>query len=232
MLGRSRRSSGSISRNKNFNHDHAATNFHESHKLIRIIRENLWLKLLLEENSAWSPRRNALVAVFDDRLWLFGGAESSGEKDVTPVRRFNDVWETKDGIHWTQVSSNMPASHDQVVVFQNQIWLLGGDGVWTTRDGKTWKQTAKSEPFTSRGGFGSAVYDGKLWIFGGVGKVKATNEVWTSADGVAWRQVERAPWFPRGGQYSTVFNDKLWIYGGKTGTTYERADDVWFMALN
>ena len=80
-------------------------------------------------------------------------------------------------------------------------------------------------------GLGSAVYDGKMWIFGGVGVEKTTNEVWSSQDGIRWKEVERAPWFPRGGEYSTVFDGKLWIYGGKTGTTYERADDVWFMAL-
>ena len=69
----------------------------------------------------------------------------------------------------------------------------------------------------------------KMWIFGGMGATKATNEVWTSTDGVTWSQIERAPWFQRGAKYSAVFNENLWIYGGKTGTTYEQADDVWFM---
>ena len=69
-----------------------------------------------------------------------------------------------------------------------------------------------------------------LGVFGGVGSEKATNEVWVSSDGVAWKQEERAPWFPRAAHYTTVFKGRLWIYGGKTGTTYEQADDVWFMS--
>ena len=70
---------------------------------------------------------------------------------------------------------------------------------------------------------------GKCGSLEALARVKTTNEVWSSNDGVTWQEVERAPWFPRGGEYSTVFNGKLWIYGGKTGTTYEQADDVWFM---
>ena len=73
------------------------------------------------------------------------------------------------------------------------------------------------------------VFDGRMWIFGGLDPEKTTNQVWSSNDGVTWQEAKRAPWFPRGAKYSTVFNGKLWIYGGKTGTTYEQADDVWFM---
>ena len=185
---------------------------------------------MIEEHAPWAARRNALVVEFDGKLWMFGGWESSGKKDQTPTRFFRDVWQSKDGVEWTQISANMPASDDQIVVFQNQIWLLGKDGVWSTTDGKSWRQTFSGRPFSDRGGYGSAVYDGKMWIFGGMGATKATNEVWTSSDGIAWEQIERAPWFPRGAKYSTVFNGKLWIYGGKTGTTYEQADDVWFMS--
>ena len=60
------------------------------------------------------------ILVFTCSLWLFGGAESSGKKDVTPVRSFHDVWQSSDGVEWKQISSNMPASDEQVLVFQNQ----------------------------------------------------------------------------------------------------------------
>ena len=184
------------------------------------------------EHAPWAARRNALIVEFDDKLWLFGGAESSGKKDVTPTRSFSDVWQSSDGVEWKQISSNMPASGEQILVFQNQIWLLGKDGAWTTNDGKTFRKTATGRPFSDRRGFGAVVYDGKMWIFGGIGPEKTTNEVWSSHDGNTWQQAEHAPWFPRGAAYSTVFNGKLWIYGGKTGTTYDQADDVWVMSRN
>jgi hypothetical protein len=187
---------------------------------------------MLAENAPWSARRNALVVEFNDKLWLFGGAESSGKKDVAPVRFFRDVWQSKDGIHWTQISSNMPESDDQILVFKNQIWLFGTNGAWSTSDGQTWRQAAKGKPFSDRRGYGSVVFDDQIWIFGGIGRERTTNEVWTTRDGINWRQTDSAPWFPRGGKYSIVFDGKLWIYGGKTGTTYEQADDVWVMAYH
>ena len=187
---------------------------------------------MLAAHAQWPARRNALLVEFDNKLWLFGGAESSGKKNVTPTRFFTDVWQSSDGVEWKQISSNMPASGEQALVFQNQIWLLGKDGVWTTNEGTSWRQTAKGRPFSDRGGFGAAVLDGQMWIFGGMGSEKTTNEVWSSRDGITWQEVERAPWFPRGAKYSTVFNGKLWLYGGKTGTTYDQADDVWFMTRN
>jgi hypothetical protein len=72
-----------------------------------------------------------------------------------------------------------------------------------------------------------------MCVFGGVGNDKALNDVWSSTDGVTWQlETGHAPWFPRGAQYSVEFGGKLWIFGGKTGTTYEHADDVWFMRRN
>jgi hypothetical protein len=184
---------------------------------------------MVSKQAPWPARRNALVVEFDDKLWLFGGAESSGQHDVTPTRFFRDVWQSTDGVEWRQISSNMPASDEQVLVFQNRIWLLGKDGVWNSNDGTTWRQTATGKPFSDRGSYGAVVYDGKMWIFGGMGAEKTNNEVWSSEDGIAWEENRAAPWFPRGGEYSAVFDGKLWIYGGKTGTTYDQADDVWFM---
>ena len=66
----------------------------------------------------------------------------------------------------------MPDSDAQILIFQNQMWLLGKDGVWTTSDGKTWRQTATGKPFSDRGAYGAVVYDGKMWIFGGIGSSK------------------------------------------------------------
>ena len=127
---------------------------------------------LVAKHAPWAARRNALVIEFDDKLWLFGGAESSGKKDVTPVRAFSDVWQSSDGVEWKQISSNMPASGEQILILQNQMWLLGEDGAWTTNDGKTFRQTATGRPFSDRRGFGAVVYDGQMWIYGGIGAEK------------------------------------------------------------
>jgi hypothetical protein len=107
---------------------------------------------LVAKHAPWAARRNALVVEFDGKLWLFGGAESSGKTDVTPVRAYTDVWQSSDGVDWKQISSNTAPSGEQILIFQNQMWLLGKDGAWTTNDGKTFRQTATGRPFSDRRG--------------------------------------------------------------------------------
>ena len=183
------------------------------------------------EHAPWPARRNALLLEFNQKLFLLGGSESSGKKDVLPQRSFTDAWETSDGSLWTKISDTVPPNAEQALVFQNQMWILGARGAWSSTDGKTWQEKASGRPFSNRGSFGAAVYDGKLWVFGGVDAEKTMNEVWSSNDGINWvQQVPNAPWFPRGAEYSTVFAGKLWIFGGKTGREYDQADDVWFMS--
>ena len=185
--------------------------------------------VLATKNAPWPPRRNALVIEFNDKLWLFGGSESSGKPDVLPTRFFNDVWQTSDGVSWTRVDADVPAGNEQILVFNKQVWILGRSGAWSSNDGRTWRLATGGAPFKNRGGFGALVYDGKMWVFGGLVGERTTSDVWSSSDGVNWQQDKIAPWFPRGAEYSIVFKDRLWIYGGKTGTHYRNADDVWFM---
>jgi len=63
----------------------------------------------------------------------------------------------------------------QILIFQNQMWLLGKDGTWTTNDGKTFRRTAAGRPFSDRRAYGSVVYDGQMCIYGGIGAEKTAN---------------------------------------------------------
>lgn len=184
----------------------------------------------LESSAApWAARRNALLVEFQSKLWLMSGWESSGKKNVTPLRSHRDVWQSADGRVWTKLPVTLPESDEKLVVFNNQMWLLGKAGAWRSNDGVTWQQTASGDPFVNRRAYGAVVFRNNIWLFGGLHGDMTTNEVWSSNDGVNWTREKNAPWFPRGGEYSIVFDGKLWIYGGKTGAKYDRADDVWFM---
>jgi hypothetical protein len=184
---------------------------------------------LESKHAPWPARRNALLAEFQGKLWLVSGAESSGKKNVTPLRSYRDVWQSSDGLVWTKLPVTLPDSDEKLVVFNNQMWLLGKAGVWRSSDGLTWQQAASGDPFVNRRAYGAVVYNNSIWLFGGIHEGQMTNEVWSSDDGSSWKREKNAPWFPRGGEYSIAFNGKLWIYGGKTGAKYDQADDVWFM---
>jgi Kelch motif protein len=76
--------------------------------------------------APWSPRYGAAVFVFNGQMWVVGG--QSGVSSF-----YNDVWSTSDGTNWTQVAATSPwnaraALEFASVVFNGQMWLLGGYG--------------------------------------------------------------------------------------------------------
>lgn len=183
-------------------------------------------------SAQWSPRRNHSVVVLGGRMWLFGGAESSGRADATPTRFFNDVWSSKDGRNWTKETGGAAwAARDLQtgLVFNNKLWMIGGTGfrdVWSSADGRKWTQETASAGWSERIGNGGLVFDNRLWIFGG----RELNDVWYSSDGKHWQTAfAGAPWSTRSANYSVVFQNKLWLYSGKTGREDSWAGDVWTM---
>jgi len=187
--------------------------------------------------AGWSPRRGHVAVVFNGKLWVLGGAESSGRRDQLPTRALSDVWSSTDGMNWERATASAPWSgSNNVVVFQDKMWVIGGRGAWSSDDGRVWTKAVSGAAWLDRGGNGAAgclVFDGKIWVFGGMDGRGTLNDVWSSSDGVHWQQsTASAPWAARGAEHSVVFQNKLWIYGGKTG----RADvedgfgsDVWYM---
>ena len=94
--------------------------------------------------------------------------------------------------------------------------------------GTLWQQTAAdATSFSSRGSFGAASLNGKLWVIGGQGSARF-NDVWSSPDGVTWTQnLANAPWSARNAHTVTAFNGKLWVMGGQTTNSASRLNDVW-----
>lgn len=86
--------------------------------------------------------------------------------------------------------------------------------------------------FRTRDGAGALSFQGKAWLLGGwnPANVPVTNsEVWSSADGVNWLLVTKAPWEGRHDAGYAVLNDKMWIVGGdKNSGAYQ--NDVWSSA--
>ena len=93
--------------------------------------------------------------------------------------------------------------------------------------GTLWQQTAAdATSFPVRGGFGTAVLNGKLWVVGGQGASSRLNDVWSSPDGVTWTQeLANAPWTARNSHTLTAFNGKLWLMGGRANSGY--LNEIW-----
>lgn len=162
----------------------------------------------------WSARVLQVSGVYAGKLWTVGGQDVNGDLDA--VVHHNDVWSSDDGVDWTQVAGDAPASDtrwagcgvlDGLVEFRGRMWLVGCarersdaqghtmyNDVWSTRDGITWQRHAEP-PWKGKIWQTVVVWDDKLWIlFGytygdpanGWGAGNA-NEAWYSEDGESWR---------------------------------------------
>lgn len=133
------------------------------------------------------------------------------------------------------------------VVYKKQLWILGGwfnsyeappRDVWSSPDGKNWKLVNKSAPWIHSDLSMSIVFKGKMWMMGGWynGRLEghsAGNQVWSSTDGVTWKQVtENAGWTPRNAAAIVEFKGKMWILGGTEsyyfGNSKSLKNDVWY----
>lgn len=92
-----------------------------------------------------------------------------------------------------------------------------------------WSLVAPHAPWSAREGMVVAVFKDRMWVIGGhVGNYRMLNDVWSTSDGLKWREVTgNAPWKPRRLPTVEVFNGKIWLMGGlhKEG---EVLNDVWF----
>jgi len=73
--------------------------------------------------APWAPRQYHSVAVFDDRMWVLAGGNTS-----TPGFNRNDVWYSSDGERWTELPNTpWPTRHaGTVFVYGNHLWMVAG----------------------------------------------------------------------------------------------------------
>jgi hypothetical protein len=191
--------------------------------------------------TIFSPRDGHSVVVFHNKLWVIGGWDNGAGGGGTGTR-FADVWSSSDGIAWTLVTAGPgfePRVGHDVVVFQDKLWLIGGQtdigdesDVWTSPDGLTWTGvTAGLSVFTPRNSHHVVVFNNELWLTGG-GTTQGTSQAWHSPDGSSWTAVA-APFPPRLLHAMAVFNNRMYVIGGTSSHDYNssvRYQDVWSSA--
>jgi hypothetical protein len=135
------------------------------------------------------------------------------------------------------------------VVFKNRLWIFGGwfnsfkappRDVWNSADGKDWKQVTASAPWLHSDLPMSITFKKRMWMMGGWynGRLpghSASNAVWSSTDGAAWKQVTaKAGWSPRIAAAVVEFKGRMWMLGGVEdyyfGDRNSLKNDVWSSA--
>lgn len=115
--------------------------------------------------------------------------------------------------------------------FRGAIWLMGGyDGdrdraeVWRSTDGLQWELVLAQAPWSPRSGARAIVFRDRMYLIGGsVLDGPASNDIWSTADGIGWvRETDRISEDESGGT-PVVFNDQLWLVGANRSGNFSSA---------
>lgn len=153
---------------------------------------------------------------------------------------------TVDWVRVTEHAAWAPRDSCGEVVHDGRMWLLGGwfdsniigpRDVWSSTDGLTWTEVTHEAGWTHGDLPTTVTFKDRVWFMGGwyAGRLPeggATNEVWSSRNGVDWeRATEHAGWSPRLGAAGIVHGDRLWLLGGSEqyffGDESHLRNDVW-----
>ncbi|WP_157954289.1 Kelch repeat-containing protein, partial [Saccharospirillum mangrovi] len=199
--------------------------------------------------AEFSGRYGHRVVVYNDgrgeRLWLVGGTRRVWVDNTAEgfnEQLLNDVWSSADGTHWRQETVDAAFSsrrNHALVVFNQQLWVVGGHGgsflndVWSSRNGQDWQPHTAEAAFSGRYSHQAVAFADRLWVIGGYGG-SYNNDVWSSADGLHWQQHRvHADFSPRSDHRVVVFNQRLWLVGGLLNvnrTPDDYSNEVWSSA--
>ena len=186
-----------------------------------------------------------MSVVFKNRMWMMGGWYNGRLEGRSAS---NSVWSSRNGKEWKLITGNAnwaPRCAAAIVTFKNKMWILGGttayyyggkesllNDVWYSNDGKNWKLATADAGCPPRAYHQAVVLNDRVYIMGGGNydpEYWGYNDVWSSADGIHWRQeTPRAGWHERIWFSSVVYRDCMWVMGGWSGNPSKNWDDVWY----
>ncbi|QDU10936.1 GDSL-type esterase/lipase family protein [Gimesia aquarii] len=200
---------------------------------------------LVTKQAPWIHSDLPMSIVFDDKMWMMGGWYNGRLKGHSAG---NQVWSSVNGKDWDLVTEQAkwtPRLAAAIVEFKGKMWLLGGienyyfgddkslkNDVWYSSNGKDWKLATADAGWSPRAYHQAAVLNGKIYVFGGgnyTPKYHATNDVWSSEDGIHWKQeTAQAPWHERLWFSSVVYRDRMWVIGGWSNHPAKNKNDAWY----
>ncbi|WP_430814324.1 T9SS type A sorting domain-containing protein [Carboxylicivirga sp. RSCT41] len=176
-----------------------------------------WTQVLETDDTKHWPARAYFKAITKGQyMYILGGQNFNL---FGPSTFFNDVWRSKDGIHWELMTADAPwvgRAGLSSFVFKNEIYVLGGskndddiivnnqplrvyfNDVWKSKDGKNWELVTDNAPWQPRAGMRIVVKNGFMYLMGGESGFTPVipgtpppyyNDVWRSEDGQNWELI-------------------------------------------
>lgn len=178
------------------------------------------------------------------------GLVSVGETWGLTAPVLEDVlYVTEDGVHWTKQEGSIDEARILTATFEleGSVYVLGGNkvgafnsftgskptgapfypaaGIHTTTlvaTGSTFSISSEyTEEMPRRTRMASYVYEGKMYIAGGLGADgHPLSDVWSSVDGVNWSLVSEGSFDARMGASTVVYDGDIYMFGGQFATGY------------
>ena len=171
--------------------------------------------------------RSPQLVVFNNELWVVGGAEGAAPR--------SDAWHSSDGITWTQALSAVilgTAPGLRATVLGTRLYITGAEfadyyrqKVFYTDTGNSWTYASITLPFGRRTDSSFFSFKNRIWLIGGDTPIEAIcctrSDTWSSPDGADWTyEHTSAPYSPSSGQTLMEFSGRLWLLGpGNDGVT-------------
>ena len=202
---------------------------------------------LKSDGPRWVGRAGLSAIEFKGWIYVLGGGKGDDVAIGGSGRvLFNDVWRSRDGKNWEQVTADAPwapRAGAAVVEKNGYMYLLGGeDGflctfgptgpscpyyndVWRSRDGANWELVTMNADWSARPGHQCQVLFDTIVCFGGFGfptdpsgQVAAHPvDVWVSRDGASWEKLKTGPWNATSPANVKYDFDSLVVTGGPGG---------------
>ncbi|RZS93439.1 hypothetical protein [Aquimarina brevivitae] len=174
--------------------------------------------VLLTETAAYSARKGAGMAVFNDKMWVIGGRNEAD----TPL---DDIWSSTNGTNWTNEGSlSFGAIYGhKLIAFNGKLWIYGGivagvlsNAIYSSSDGVIWDIETGTTPFTQYQSSRFTVFEDRIYRIAGydasVEDLSEERNVYSSADGLNWTlETENHRFETKFGFLVETFNNS--IYG-------------------
>lgn len=193
----------------------------------RDLGESWELALASGGEDHWSPRAYFEAVTKGSFMYVLGGQnfnvipnpDPEGPPFITDSEFFNDVWRSRDGVNWTQMTDDAGWAGRaglSAVVHRGAFYVMGGsfnddeaigpggpariyfNDVWKSRNGRDWEQVTDGAPWEARAGARVVSKNGYMYLIGGeFGFICQPqpcdppyfNDVWRSRNGVDWELV-------------------------------------------
>ena len=176
-------------------------------------------------------RFQATGLVYNGLMWLIAGSNDNNSYAGSRA----DVWYSSDGADWTPATQNAafgPRSRLMSCVYNNKMWVIGGDAgstpymdAWYSSDGINWTAATRNAAFHPVNSNSSCVivYNNKMWLY------KSGFDVYNSSDGITWTEVSSDTGVPPRTAFAmAVSQGYIWILGGQLSPSTVRTNDVWY----